>query len=371
MRLVHLTANFYPVIGGIETFIYESSKRLVKNGHKVFVITSNKLLGTNKILPKHEIIDGIEVFRVPFKMFARYNLSLNLLDLIQKLDYDVMHIHGLGFLSDMTFFLKVIKKKKIVLSTHGGIFHTPYMGIFKKLYFYTVAKFDINFVDKIIAHSKQDKKLFSKISDLNKISIVNYGVDWEKLSKIKRKGDGKTLIYTGRLAKNKRLDRMINILHFLVKSIPNVKLLLVGSDWNEKKLLIKLGKQLNVIKNIKFIGPVPHEKISKYLSKADLFLLSSEYEGFGISVIEAMASGLPAVVNDIEPMKEIIKDKKNGYIVEFDNEKEVAKLIVKLLYNKKLREKISKEAKKTAKKYDWDNIIKKLEEIYGIDDYFL
>jgi len=365
MRLIHLTTNFYPVIGGIETFVYESSKRLVRNGHKVFVITSNKLLGTNRILPEHEIIDGIEVFRVPFKMFIRYNLSLKLLNMALKMDYDVMHIHGLGFLSDLAPILKVIKKNKIVLSSHGGIFHTPYMDNFKKLYFFTLAKLDLNFVDKIIAHSKQDKKLFSKISNPNKISVVNYGIDWKKLSKTKRRSDGKTLIYTGRLAKNKRLDKMINVLHVLVKSIPNVKLLLVGSDWGEKKSLIKLGKQLKVIKNMKFIGPVPHEKIVRYFSKADLFLLSSEYEGFGMSVVEAMASGLPAVVSNIEPMKEIIKNKKNGYIVDFDNENEVAELITKLLDNKKIREKIGNEAKKSTKNYDWGNIIKKIEEIYG------
>lgn len=193
---------------------------------------------------------------------------------------------------------------------------------------------------------------------------MNYGIDWEKLNNIKRRSNGKTLIYVGRLAKNKRLDRMINVLHFLKKDVPNVKLLLVGSDWGEKEKLVKLGQQLGVIKNMEFPGAVRHEKIDKYLSRADAFLLSSEYEGFGMSVLEAMASGLPVIVSDIDPMKEIINNGRNGYIVNFDNEKDVAELLTKLLNNKKLKEKVGEEAKKSTKKYDWNNIIKRMEEIY-------
>jgi alpha-1,3-mannosyltransferase len=362
VRILHLTQNFFPVTGGIETFVYESSRKLVEKGHEVYVITSDKLLGTNKKLPTHEIINGIEVFRVPFYRIFRYNISFKVLPLILSLDCDVIHVHGLGFFSDLIPLLRLIKgRSKIFLSTHGGIFHTKYATFLKRIYFKTVARFTLKFTDKIIAHSLEDKKLFSQICNTDKISLVHYGINWGKLKRIKRKSDGKTLIYVGRLSKNKRLDRMIHVLFYLKKKIPDIKLLLVGSDWGEKKKLVNLAKSSNVLENIKFVGPVPHEKIGDYLSKADIFLLSSEYEGFGISVIEAMASGLPVVVNNIPTMREIVENRKTGYIVNFENYKKVAKIIYRLLRG---NSKIGENARRATKKYDWERTVNILLKIY-------
>jgi alpha-1,3-mannosyltransferase len=369
MKILHLTQNFYPVTGGIETFVYESSRRLIEKGYKVYVIASDKLPDTNKKLPEHEVINGIEVFRMPFHRIFRYNISFKVLPLISNLDCDIIHIHGLGFFSDLIPLLRLIKKSKIFLSTHGGIFHTKYAIFLKNIYFNTIARFTLKFVDKIIAHSLEDKKLFSQICTTDRISLIYYGINWEELRRTKRKSDGKTLIYVGRLSKNKRLDRMLHVLFYLKKRIPNIKLLFLGSDWGEKKKLINLAKSLNILKNVKFLGSIPHEKIGKYLSEADIFLLSSEYEGFGISVIEAMASGLPVVVNDIPTMREIIANGENGFIVEFKDYKKVSELIEKLLMNKTLLIKIGEKAKLSTRVYDWKNVVTKLEEIYSSSEF--
>jgi len=364
MRILHLTHNFYPVVGGVETFVLETSKRLTKMGHNVIVITSNKTPNEKKMLINHEVVDGIEVFRVPFNRIFRYNISFEVLKKILNLKYDIIHVHGFGFLSDLIPSVKLFMGKKIFISTHGGIFHTRYASFFKNLYFDTILRFDLLFADKIIAHSLKDKKLFLKISNPNRISLVNYGINWERLSKIKRKNDGKTLIYVGRLAKNKRLDRILHVLYHLKKKIPDIKLLLIGSDWGEKEKLIRLAKELDVLGNMEFVGSVPHEKVEKCLSKSDIFLLSSSYEGFGISVLEAMASGLPVVVNNIPSMKEIISNGKNGFVVDFSKYKKVSKLIIKILKDKKLQKSIDRNAKASTKKYDWENICDKLIGVY-------
>jgi len=361
MKIVHLTPNFYPVTGGIETFVYEISKRLVKEGQEITVIT--RIPPWDKKLPRYEIIDGIEVLRFPFNMIFRYSFSLEALKTVLKKEFDIIHIHVTGLLTDIIPILR-IKNKKIFVHTHGGIFHTPYANVLKQVYFKTFLKFDLKFADKIIAHSLHDKILFSSICDRKKIALINYGIDWKLLSKLKRRSNGRTLIYTGRLAKNKRIDRMLHVLCYLKKEIPGIKLLLVGSDWGEKDNLKKLAERFGLSKNIVFTGPVPHKNIPKYLSQADIFLLSSEYEGFGISVIEAMASGLPVVVNNIEPMREIVKNGKNGFTSNFDDYKKTAKIILKILKNKKLRKKIDKNAKSYSEKFDWNNIIRNLKKIY-------
>jgi glycosyltransferase involved in cell wall biosynthesis len=158
---------------------------------------------------------------------------------------------------------------------------------------------------------------------------------------------------------------MLYVLHNLKKRISDIKLLFVGKDWGEKEKLIRLANSLGILKNIKFVGEVSNEEIINYLSKADIFLLSSEYEGFGISVVEAMASGLPVVVNDIPTMREIINNGENGFIVEFKDYKKVSELIEKLLMSKTLLVKIGEKAKLSTRVYDWKNIVTKLEKIYS------
>ena len=218
------------------------------------------------------------------------------------------------------------------------------------------------FIDKILAISKQDALTFSKISSPSKISIITPGIHWKDLCKVRRNSNGATLLYLGRLSKNKRLDRMINVLYHLKQKLPQVKLMIVGKDWGEKRKLTKLISKLNLTQNIKFTGAVPDAK--EYYSKSDLFLLSSEYEGFGISVLEAMATGLPVIVSNIETMKELVENDKNGYLVNFDDYSAVADIIYKLLNDKNKYKKLSYHCKQFSRKFDWAQIFKKTEATY-------
>lgn len=364
MKILHITTNFYPTVGGIETFVYEISKRQAKNGNEVTVITSNKTPTENKTLKKHETVAGINIMRVPFHRFFRYNFSIGALKMALVYDWDIIHVHNIGFFSDIIPLLK-LRGKKIFLHTHGGIFHTSGLNILKHMYFNSFLRFGAMFTDKIIAHSLHDKKLFLKISNKKKIYLLNYGIDWKKLSKIKIHGKNR-LVYIGRFAPNKRLDRIIRILYYLKKEMPNIKVFFVGSDWGEKEKLIGLAKKLDVLRNIKFIGPVQQKDVHKYLSRANVFLLSSDYEGFGISVIEAMAAGLVAVVNNIPTMREIIRNEKDGFVTDFDEQERTAELVLNILKSKKLRKEIGHNARKATKIYDWDEIVKKMKNLYDI-----
>lgn len=359
MKILHLTRNFYPVTGGIETYIFEISKRMVKNGYEVCVIASDTHPTNGTRFPKYEVVKGIKVFRVLFHRFLRYNLSLEAVKLLTSLKPDIIHIHGLGLFSDLVPFLKIFWRKKIIVSTHGGIFHTKYASVLKKIYFNTFSRLALSFADRIIAHSLQDEKTFSRICKKNKIVLSHYGIEWKKLSKTKRNSNRKTLIYIGRLAKNKRIDRALNVLFYVKKKVPDVKLLLVGEDWGVKKGLMELAKKLDVLENVIFVGYVPHEKISKYFSRADIFMLPSEYEGFGISVLEAMATGLPVIVNEIETMREIVKNEYNGYLVDFNDYEKVAEVVLKVLKHKP----DSNRIKNSVKNFDWNNILKQMEEM--------
>jgi alpha-1,3-mannosyltransferase len=365
IKIFHVYTNFYPVFGGIESFIYQSSKELIKKGYDITVVTSDTLPNKKTKLPAEENIDGIKIRRFPFKKFSKYNTSVQALKFILDSDFDILHIHTIGFFSDVIQLIKFKSNKKVIFSTHGGIFHTKSMLAVKKIYFNTMVRIAGKFADKIIAVSDQDRKFMKKIVDKKKISVIGHGVAWQRLSKIKRNGNGKTLIHFGRMASNKRIDKILHVVSILKKSIKDVRFFVVGADWGELKKLEALTNKLGIQKNVIFTGEVSEKKLYQIMSKSDLFVLASEYEGFGISVIEAMAARLPVVVNNIDTMKEIVKNGKNGYIVDFRNYNQTAKTILKILKNRSLLRKLGNEANAYTKRFDWSNAVKSLEKVYG------
>jgi len=361
MHIVYLTPNFYPSIGGIETYVYELSRRLADRGHEVSVVTSDRLRN-GKRLKKFEEIYGIKVYRVPFKLVMRYNFSPSALKMLPNLDYDVLHINSIGFFTDIIPIIKSRKSGKIIVSTHGGIFHTPHMKFIKKIYFKSLVKESLKHADFIIATSHNDFKLFSKICDKSKIGVAYPGVNWTELGKLKRVKNKNTLLYVGRFAENKRLDRMLHVMAELKVRVKDAKLLLIGEDWGEKTELLKLAKKLNLKNHVRFLSKIRNHY--RYFSKSNIFLLSSEYEGFGTSVVEAMASGLPAIVNDIETIHEIVENGKNGFIVDFENYKKAAEIISSVLENTNLQKRLGRNARISTKKFDWNGIIDRIEKIY-------
>lgn len=363
MHIVHLTPNFYPAVGGVETYVYELSKRLVERGNEVTVLTSDVLRFTRKKLKDFEIIDGIKVYRMPFQLILRNSFSIEATKKLIELDYDILHLHTMGYFLGIIPLLKLTNGCKVVFSTHGGIFHTKDAIILKKIYFNLIARLNLLFIDKILAHSKNDESVFSKISNIGKIIYSPYGIDWKDYAKL-NPSHSNSMIYVGRFSKNKRLDRLINVLHHVRQHNKKVKLFLLGEDWDQKEMLIKVAERLKVKDAVKFVEAVPHKEVPKFLAKSGIFVLSSDYEGFGISVIEAMSVGLPVVANKIETMKEIINNGENGYIVNFEDYHKVSELVIKILENGTLQNRLSRNAKLSAKRFDWDKIVDEIENVY-------
>jgi glycosyltransferase involved in cell wall biosynthesis len=138
----------------------------------------------------------------------------------------------------------------------------------------------------------------------------------------------------------------------------------IGEDWGERRNLQALARRLGLEKNVVFTGSISDVKLSHYLSKSDVFLLPSEYEGFGISAVVAMASGLPVIGSDIDAMREIITDGKNGFLLDYADSKKVAGTILSLIESKKARLRIGRTARIYSKRYDWPKIVRSLDKVY-------
>lgn len=358
MKILQICNHFYPCIGGIEGVVEDLCKNLIELGHQSDVACLNTCAYTGERLPALEEYEGIKIHRLPYLNLKFYKPSPGVFKLFK--DYDLIHVHGIGFFSDFLAMTKFVHKKPLVLNTHGGFFHTKKLAWIKKLYF-TWNRLSLGAFEKVIADSRSDEATFSAICpDLehipNGISVVEFQAE--------RKPTPNTLLYVGRVSGNKRIDLLIETVAILKQSQPDMKLNIVGEDWEGiQKDLEELTEEKGLGKNIEFLGKIERSEVVEHLSKAAFFVSASGYEGFGISVLEAMASGCPVVLNDIPAFREFVNHGENGFLVDFADYESAAGLLLDLM--EKDASEISKEASKTVDQYDWKNVVKKIEDVYA------
>ena len=361
MKILHLVQHFYPCIGGIEKYVYDLCTNLNRLGHQNDVCCLNTCPYSKKKLKSYEVHKGIRIRRIP-SLFKLYKIAPGFIKHIKK--YDIIQVHGVSFFSDLLVLTKFIHGKKIIVNTHGGTFHTKRYPLFKKIYFNLWYRMAFKKIDKIIADGENDKKTFSKVSE--NIDIIPIPIETGIFSRIRRAPEKNRLVYTGRISRNKRIDNLIKTLFFIRKKNPNVKLYIVGSDWQGLRGgLEELAGQKGLESSVIFTGRVSDKELLNHLKKAQLYLFASEYEGGAvISVMEAMAAGVPVVVHkEIErTCKNWLIDGKTGFITDYKKPEKAADLILGLM--KKDISSISRNGKDMAKNYDWKEAAKRVEAAY-------
>jgi alpha-1,3-mannosyltransferase len=355
MKILHVSYNFYPVTGGVERNIEDICRGLAELGHQSDVCCV-RVPGTSA----EEIHNGIRIRRVKAINAKFYKIAPGALR--AAVGYDIVHVHGLGFFSDFLGLSKKLHGKRLVLSTHGGIFHTDRLSFLKKLYFNLWSRLVLRFYDAVVAVSYSDKELFSSIS--RNVATITNSIDYAGLSKIMRRPENNLLVFVGRLSSNKRIDNLIRTVAEAKRLGTELKLVVIGEDWDGLMPQWKdLSRRLGVGSSIIFTGRISREAILRYLGRARAFVSASEYEGFGISVLEAMGAGVPVIVNDIDAFKTFVVDGKNGFITDFSDPGASAARIISIIKKRDLI-RISANAKTTAKGYDYMKIARRIEKLY-------
>jgi alpha-1,3-mannosyltransferase len=355
------------MIGGLEKFVLSLAQEQVKEGHRVTVLTLNKSFIDQKTYPAEENHGEIKIYRIPFFGSKRYPLAFSAVNYLK--DNEIIHIHGVDFFFDYLAWTKPFHRKKIILHTHGGFFHTKDYYWLKKIFFNTITRLSVKWCNKIIAISNNDVKLFEKVS--KKIVLIENGVDVEKYQVAKNVNTG-MMIYVGRIDTHKRIDNLIKAAVYLNQIGTDAKLNIIGPDWKGLKsgLLKLVPKEFE--SKINFLGPVDDETLIEEYSRAHLFVSASEYEGFGLSAIEALASGTPTVLNNIDSFNSFLENKPFGQIVNFGQVEKTASVIQKFIeIPKETFIELSDKARKFATKFSWGNTAVKIDNIYkevkGID----
>lgn len=353
----------------------QESLELAKKGYEVRIFSTNFEKGTDKIMPPKENLGDILIQRFPAKKlggesFMNWDFEKEALkyspDII--ITHNYRHLHTTKSLEIVERLKKQGKKCKVFLVTHapfveGNITRTKLQTLIVKFYDKFIGKITLNKFDKIIVISHWEiPYLIRAGAKKQKIVYIPNGIP-EEFFKIKKQAkEENKIIFLGRIAPKKRIETIIQSIPYIQNKI--VKIEIVGpTEKNYKLKLDNLVKNLRVGDRIKFSSPVYElkEKIKK-LDSAKVYILASRVEGMPQGMIEAMSRGKIIIGSNSIAIRDLIQDKKNGYLFEFDNPIDLAKKIDFAL--DKNQTKLKKNAKKSVEQFSWNKVIKKLESIF-------
>ena len=377
------------------SFLYHLSDLLSKKGHKVTVLVPHHFNAK-----RYELINNVKVYRFPY--FYPYRL--------QRLCYDGGILENLRksilakiqvpflFLMESIYMRKVVIKEKINLihahwilpqgilaAMFKKIFNIPYIvtvhagDIFpvKNHFFRFLSRISLKNCDCCTANSSYTKKAVSSIAKIKNIKIIPMGVDFSVFSKHKKtipirkkfNINDKFILFVGRLAEKKGLKYLIIAMQDVSKKFPDTKLVIIG-DGSEKDNITGLISRLGMDNNIILAGKINNRELPDYYAAADVFVGPSivtkkgDTEGLGIVFLEALTSGTCIIGSNVGGIPDIIKNNETGLLVKEKNPKELAEVIIKVLSNEKLRQKLARQGQKYIKdKFSWKNIANEFDDI--------
>jgi len=362
MKVLQVARQFYPSMAGVERFVLDLSRHLTANGIQSDVITLNRCFYLEGILPAKDEVEGIKVTRISYRGGQRFFVAPDVLKHVAP--YDLLHIHNIDFFSDFLILTRRLHRKPVVVSTHGGFFHTSRMAAIKKIYFNSITRALLPRADQVIADSEHDFHLFKHL--LSDIRLIQNGVDFGYLADLSKQVENGLLLYIGRIVSNKRIDLLIQSLAQIREQFPEARLVVVGPDFEGlKNDLSALAAKLGVAEAVQFAGQVSDQELAQWLAKAHCFVTASEYEAFGISVLEAMSSGTLPIVNPLESFRHFIDDGENGFFTDYSQPEKAAAVIASVLrLDSEQIQTLAQKARQSAARYSWDHTVFHFIEVY-------
>ncbi len=383
----------YLAPGGAETHIQKISERLVDRGHEVTVYTTN--LKTQ--VPwqcfddwtRETYVNGVNVVRLPIRRyvlpFIPYPTIPGLIKTLFNAKNDVVHAHSHRYYQ--IFAAAAAKRKRgrrngqyqmpLVVTPHFHPAANKESPVSKFLMAVDDAMFSrsiYRMVDRILVVTDGEKKYINKFAPLKKCVTVPNGLDiseWTPIpngapfrKRYRLSDDDQIVLYTGRLADNKGLEHLIDASYDIIMQHKRVKFVIVGEDWGVLKMLKKKIWAKNLDDYFVFTGHIEdYDLFKSAYAAANVFVLPSEWEAFGIVLLEAMACGTPIVASDVGGIPHVISGV--GRTFKYGDAQGLAAAITNVLDNEEQeRARSLKGRERVIAQFTWDAVVDKLEEVY-------
>lgn len=326
MRITHVVRQYVPYHGGLETSVHNLARQQVKLGHSVKVVTlARRLHGQSEQLPRIDKIDGVDIIRLRHFGSSRYPLAPQAI--LHTVRTDILHIHAIDFFFDFFAIVGPLIRRRMVVSTHGGFFHTERLATLKKVYFKTVTRNSMRSYGACVCISEGDYSNFTSLRE-NGLVVVHNPIDLEKFAPQARSEMAtRTLVSIARFSSNKCPEKLLDLL----ASLPREevwRLCFIGVEGDISAAQLRQSAiERGLADQVEIHVGLPEHEVRQILENCDAFISSSSYEGFGVAAIEAMSAGLPCILSDIPSYRKIVGESGQGLIVDFDSPTDAAILI--------------------------------------------
>ncbi|GHM99439.1 N-acetyl-alpha-D-glucosaminyl L-malate synthase BshA [Cytophagales bacterium WSM2-2] len=372
MKKVNIGIVCYPTFGGSGVVATELGKALAKEGHKVHFITYNqpsRLDFLNENLFYHEV----EFNSYPLFEYPPYELALasKMVSVVKNEKLDLLHVHYAIPHASAAYMAKQILKSQgiyipVVTTLHG----TDITLVGRDVSYEPVVTFSINQSDGVTSVSRDLKKETYEFFDIqNHIEVIPNFIDLEKFKKQKKDHFKKAIcpngealvVHTSNFRKVKRVMDVVNVFYNIHKEIP-AKLLMIG-DGPERTPAEQLARELDISHDVRFLGKL--EAVEEVLSVADLFLMPSEKESFGLAALEAMACEVPVISTNAGGLPELQLQGITGFMSEIGDIEDMTRKSLFILDKNNLPQ-FKANALKRAQEFDITNILPLYENYYQL-----
>ena len=362
----------YPTYGGSGVVATELGKALAQEGHEIHFISYALPFRLNNFV-ENIVFHEVEMSSYPLFEFPLYSLALasKMVEVANYENLDLLHVHyAIPHASSAYLAKQMLKEKrdlKVITTLHG----TDITLVGLEPSFLPLVKFSIEESDGVTAVSRFLKEKTLTNYNINKeIEVIPNFIDTEVLKpkengcfrkNLATKGE-KIIVHTSNFRQVKRVSDTIRVLEKVIKEVP-AKLILVG-DGPDRSECERLCRELRLCDQVKFLGK--QDGLAEILNSADLFLIPSQSESFGLVALEAMACGVPVVSSSVGGLPELIRHNETGFIAEIGDIDRMAKYSIDLLTNPKKHKIFSENSRKRAvEKFDKSVILPQYMEHYN------
>ena len=362
----------YPTFGGSGVVATELAKGLVERDHKLHILSYARPARLNTFqtnISYHEVnINSYPLFEYP-----PYDLALanHMANLIEYEGIDVLHVHYAIPHATSAYLAKQILGDKarhipIITTLHG----TDITLVGSDASYKAVVDFSINQSDGVTAVSEYLKEETYRRFDIRKeIKVIPNFID---LDRFKRSNKGhfkraicpegeKVVVHVSNFREVKRVPEVVTVFHRILENDIRAKLLLVG-DGPDRQRAERRCRELGICDQVRFLGK--QEQVEEVLSIADLFLIPSGSETFGLAALEAMGCGVPVISSNIGGLPEVNIHGETGFLCDLDDVDCMAKYAVQILSDEELHNEMSNNARKRAGIFEKSKIVNEYEQYY-------
>ena len=363
----------YPVYGGSGVVATELGRALAARGHEIHFIAYSLPFRLSKVT-ENIYFHEVSVNRYPLFDFPPYALSLTskMVDVAKYEALDLLHVHyAIPHATSAVLARDILEKESrslpVVTTLHG----TDITIVGQDASYSPVVTYSINASDGVTAVSEFLRQETYDAFDVEApIKVIPNFIDTEHFRRLEQDHfrsaicapKQKVVVHVSNFRRVKNVSHVVDVFHRILQEGLSAKLLLVG-DGPDRSNVEQLTRDLGIQEAVRFLGK--QDPVQEILSIADLFLLTSGSESFGLAPLEAMACGVPVVCSDVGGLPELVQGSEAGYLCPLGDMDSFSKACMKILTDDSLHRKMARYARDyVVRHYDTHKIVVQYEEYY-------